>query len=112
MQDEQTRLSLLHGPRGFPTELTPRGKPSCIVRVRHYSEREFSTQVVLVEDQQTGMLVCYASWYAKNLPINGHLGRISNFYCNITQSVNGITGCHPESYWTNFLFVAGFLSIN
>ncbi len=29
----------------------------------------------------------------------------------ITQSVNGITGCHPESYWTNFLFVAGFLSI-
>ena len=29
----------------------------------------------------------------------------------ITQSVNGITGCHLESYWTNFLFVAGFLFI-
>ncbi len=28
-----------------------------------------------------------------------------------TQSVNGITGCHSESYWTNFLFAAGFLSI-
>ncbi len=28
-----------------------------------------------------------------------------------SQSVNGITGCNPESYWTNFLFVAGFLSI-
>ncbi len=23
-----------------------------------------------------------------------------------SQSVNGITGCHPESYWTNFLFLS------
>ncbi len=29
-------------------------------------------------------------------------------YRNITQSVNGITGCHPESYWMNFLLTSTF----
>ena len=32
-QGESRYLNPVSGPRGFPTELTPRGKPCCIVRI-------------------------------------------------------------------------------